>query len=48
MYFPLTISILVLGSILGLLSIKYDLIMGMLSTSLVGVNYLIKLYSHIV
>ena len=40
MFFPLTTSILVLGIILGLLGIKFNLIMGMISTSLVGVIYL--------
>lgn len=37
MFFPLSISIIVSGVILGLLGLRFNLQMGIVSTSLVGV-----------
>ncbi|CAK59583.1 unnamed protein product (macronuclear) [Paramecium tetraurelia] len=42
MFFPLTISIIVSGGILGLLGLRYNLQMGIVSTSLVGAYCLIR------
>lgn len=37
MYFPLTTSIFVLGIIFGILGLRFNLMMGIISTSLTGV-----------
>ncbi|CAD8119438.1 unnamed protein product [Paramecium sonneborni] len=42
MFFPLTISIIVSGVILGLLGLRYNLQMGIVSTSLVGSYCIIR------
>ncbi|CAD8203170.1 unnamed protein product [Paramecium octaurelia] len=42
MFFPLSISIIVSGGILGLLGLRYNLQMGIVSTSLVGAYCLIR------